>query len=442
MTDTQSKYSVRGACPGAGSSMVTGDGLLSRVRIPGGRLKASQLRVLAKLVDQWAQPVLELTGRGNIQIRGLAPNGDAQMTAALIEHKLAAAPAAAEAVRNVLSTPAADLDPTALIDPWPIAQALEQALLGDESFWALPGKFRIVVDGGGATGLAQQAADIRADAVATADGGIGYRLALAGNALTAHPLGNCRPDQVTAAVLALTRRFMQLSSPPSPRLADVLATAGIAAFRPVCGALTRLSVPANYPSLAILGAKPGWFGAALPFGQLTTDTAIQLATLAERKAKGELRITPWRQVLLPGAEANVAPTLQELGLITAYGDPRLSMNVCPGAPACLSGSTPTRDHALAWVDAVPELFDGERVIHVSGCGKGCARPMASPLTLTARNGRYDLILNDRADPQREENCALRGLTFEEVVPALRMLAATLKQQRRPGESLTQVIERL
>lgn len=424
--------------------METGDGLLSRVRIAGGRLQSHQLKMLASLAERWALPVLELTSRGNLQIRGLDAHGDAQVTAALIESKLAATPAAAEAVRNVLSTPAADLDANAVADPWPIARELDQALLCDTTLWSLPSKFRIVLDGGGVTSIAQQTADIRADAVVSAQG-IRYRLALAGSAQSAQVLGDCPSEQLGALMLALVRCFMQLNHQlPQPvhRLADLLAVTGIEPFQHACGPLEHVSNLAKQSSSAALGAQPGWFGVAVPFGQLTTEAALKLAALVEQRGNGQLRITPRRQILLPEAGLEVASVLGALGLITTDGDPRLSVTACPGAPACRSGSTATRNDALVWARALPQLFDGELNVHVSGCGKGCARPRASPLTLVARNGHYDLILNDRADPLDENNRLLVSMMPAMVLQKLERLSESLIQQRRAGEQLRQVIERL
>jgi precorrin-3B synthase len=435
----------RGACPAAGSAMASGDGLLSRVRLLGGRLPAGELEALADLVDQWALPTLELTNRGNLQVRGLDHAGDAQFTAALVERGLAAAPAAAEASRNVLCTPAADLDPSALADPWSVACALDTALASDPALWSLPAKFRLLVNGGGVTGLHQQTADIRADAVRTRTG-LHYRLALAGSSDAAQVIGLCQPSETAAAMLALARFFLQQSRElpePATRLADVLNRIGCAPFQDLLGALPEAPpapVPESLPT--VLGAQPGWFGASVPFGALTTAAARTLAQLAREAGNGELRVTPWRQVLLPHAGPAVAGPLQALGLITQYEDPRLSVVACPGAPACQSGSTPVRDDALAWAMALPQLFDGQLVVHVSGCGKGCARPSASPLTLTARDGRYDLILNDRADPVQTDNRLLNGLTPARVLPQLQRLAEGLQQRRRAGESLSSVIERL
>lgn len=434
----------RGACPGAGSAMATGDGLLTRMRLPGGRLSAQHLQLITALADRWGQSFLELTSRGNIQIRGLSPDGDAEVTQALRDNLLAATPAAAESTRNVLSTPAADIDTSALADPWPIAQALERALLADSALWALPGKFRFVIDGGGATTLASQSADIRADAVSTPHGTV-YRLALAGTATSAHALGECPSEQVAAKLLALAHCALELNArlvTPAFNIGGLIAKTGLSPFEHACAPLTPPSPPCTQHRFGIVGAQPGWIGAAVPLGQLATEAAYELAELALREGNGELRFTPWRQVLLPQAKADIAPVLQQLGLITAEGDPRLSLTACPGAPACQSGTTATRSDGLAWAKALPELFDGELAVHISGCPKGCARPQASPLTLTARDGHYDLIINDQADPLREANHLIRNLATTAVLPALRRLSDELLRRRRTGEKLEQVLARM
>ena len=53
------------------------DGLLARVRLPGGLVSAAQLRVLAALADGLGDGRAELTSHGNVQLRALGP-GDAQ----------------------------------------------------------------------------------------------------------------------------------------------------------------------------------------------------------------------------------------------------------------------------------------------------------------------------------------------------------------------------
>jgi precorrin-3B synthase len=61
-------------------------------------------------------------------------------------------------------------------------------------------------------------------------------------------------------------------------------------------------------------------------------------------------------------------------------------------------------------------------LHVSGCAKGCARQAATPFTLVAHAGRYDLVVDGAAfdagtnDANRLDVAAARE-TFEAMVRA-------------------------
>ena len=59
------------ACPGALQVHPAADGALARVRLPGGMITAPQLEALAARRRTSASPAMELTSRGNIQIRGI-----------------------------------------------------------------------------------------------------------------------------------------------------------------------------------------------------------------------------------------------------------------------------------------------------------------------------------------------------------------------------------
>src|SRR5690606_22062180 len=60
------------ACPGALQVHEAADGPLARVRLPGGLIRADQLRVLADCAATLGNGVIELTSRGNVQVRGLS----------------------------------------------------------------------------------------------------------------------------------------------------------------------------------------------------------------------------------------------------------------------------------------------------------------------------------------------------------------------------------
>src|SRR6201985_3126487 len=59
------------ACPGALQVHQAADGALVRVRLPGGMISAAQLTALAHASTEFGSATLELTGRGNVQLRAV-----------------------------------------------------------------------------------------------------------------------------------------------------------------------------------------------------------------------------------------------------------------------------------------------------------------------------------------------------------------------------------
>ncbi len=119
----------------------------------------------------------------------------------------------------------------------------------------------------------------------------------------------------------------------------------------------------------------------------------------------------------PVAAATLLAEAAKLHLITGARDPRLAMDVCPGAPACRNASTETRRDAQHLVDALQESLAAFPSLHISGCEKGCARRGAAALTLVGRNGRYDIVRDD--DPSGP--VAVAGIAPREIAGAIASL---------------------
>jgi hypothetical protein len=96
-------------CPGALRLAEAADGYLARVRLPGGFVTGEQLRVLAGLATELGDGRIELTSRGNVQLRALAMDAAEPLTAALARAGLLPS-LAHDRVRNVLASPLAGLD--------------------------------------------------------------------------------------------------------------------------------------------------------------------------------------------------------------------------------------------------------------------------------------------------------------------------------------------
>ena len=275
---------VRGWCPGLHDPMQSGDGWLARVRPPFGRLSVDQAVALDGLASSCGNGIIEITSRGNLQVRGL--HAHARLVDGVCAAGLGQRDPVLERRRRAMAAPFADEQ---LVD-W-----VEQALMGCAAVDALPAKFVVRVDGG-AVPIADVPADVgvsrERDEIRVVNGGRAGRAAPG-------PIGRLR--EIDAVAVA-------------PR-----------------------------------------------FGQFESG---DLAALA-RRAGAELRITPFRSVIVAGAAEDFAAGL---GMITDGADPRRRVVACVGAPRCSSGVGPARDVAERYLSLLPSVG----LLHVSGCEKRCA----------------------------------------------------------------------
>src|SRR5210317_637090 len=96
---------VKGWCPGAHRPMMSGDGLIVRVRPKMSRLSAVEADTLAGLSLRFGNGFIDLTLRGNLQVRGIAEPDHAALLDALLGAGLLDATPELEAKRNILVTP-------------------------------------------------------------------------------------------------------------------------------------------------------------------------------------------------------------------------------------------------------------------------------------------------------------------------------------------------
>jgi len=357
---------VYGWCPGALRPMMSGDGLVVRIRAPLGRLSVEQAQAVAELSERYGNGILDVSARANLQLRGVTVDQHPALITALQDLGLVDNDAAIEARRNVLVAPFWSAGDETHI----LAQRLNSGLLQATDL-TLPGKFGFAVDTGPAPVLRDTAADIRIERngngfVLVADG------AETGQSVTL--------DSAADEALILARWFLAQGGAPNGhgRMRPLIARRGPP---PAHGAPLAAPAPQQHLIQTATGRLIG-----LEFGQIT---ATDFATLA---SYGPLRLTPWRMLLVETTD-NIVPLPS---LILDATDPRLQVSACTGAPGCLQALSSTR--ALAR-DLAPYVPPGSK-LHVSGCTKGCAHPGASPLTLTATApDTYHLIQGGTAADQ-------------------------------------------
>lgn len=367
-------FAIKGRCPGALQPMISGDGLIVRVRPPLGRLTAAQALGLAQLAQQYGNGLLELSTRANVQLRGVAAAEHAALLQALAALDLLDADARSERLRSIV------LDP--FWQPGDGLQAgalaLQQALASAPGLDGLPAKFGWAVGQPQRPALAAVSADVR---LWCADG---TRWWLQPDG-AADAIACPRLQDAIACALALARwcaaqaQARRAQGLHPGRMASLWSAAAPQPMALPAGCHWQASPVPPHTGANMApppGPQPGghWLLAA-PLGRIPAADLARLAqALQAQGGDAGLRTTPWRMVLAEGA-----PPADLGGWMADAHDPRLRVWACTGAPGCDQALAPTQALALQLAPLLPPAVQ----LHVSGCAKGCAHPQRADLTLCA-----------------------------------------------------------
>ncbi|MDT5267180.1 MAG: precorrin-3B synthase, partial [Mycobacterium sp.] len=313
-------------------------------------------------------PAMELTSRGNVQIRGITDPtalSDAVAAAGLLPSP------SHERVRNVVASPLTGRS-GGNADVRDLVRDLDAAIQASPALARLPGRFWFGVDDGrgDVSGLGADvgahllSADRAALLVAGVDTGV--RLSSV---------------DVVATLVAVAETFVEIrgSAWRTTELLDV---------EPLLTELTRSAAPgATWPP--VLRPPVGWIeqddrrvtlGAAVRLGVLEARTAEYLAAI-----EAALVITPWRSVLVCDLDEGVADValrvLAPLGLVFDADSPWLSVSACTGSPGCEHSAADVRSDAAA---AVADPADTHR--HFVGCERACGSPPVGQVLVATADG--------------------------------------------------------
>jgi ferredoxin-nitrite reductase len=405
---------VGDACPGLFYQTVAQDGFLTRIRRPGGRLDGAQAKYLATIAQRYGNGQIWLTNRSNVQLRLSQEALPVDVLARLQTLGLAAADASVDHLRNIMAGPTAGIDRSALIDVGPLVGAIDDYLSSHPELAALSAKFSIGLDGGEAVSIRDRRNDVWFVAAS-----VDRLRVYFGDDDTGIVVG---PDDVVEIVAAIGRIYLDVApqilgggtrrKSRKPRWREIVDYLG---FDRVIGLLSRrgaLSAPSNSATnrqSQNSASKPrsgvginrqaqsglSYVGIVVPLGRLESSQLTDLAQLAETHGNGELRLTPWQNIIIPNVTQPTAlqTDLTQLGYSTDPVHPAAALVACTGSPGCASSFTATQTDAMRISEYLMNKLDLPVNIHVSGCNKGCAQPYASDIALMGlESGNYDLYV--------------------------------------------------
>jgi ferredoxin-nitrite reductase len=452
------------------------DSFMVRVRVPGNVLRAHQLRALASIARELGGGFGDITTRGNIQIREIAPRSTIELLMRLSECGLSSQGAGADNVRNVTASPGAGFDPDELLDTRELARNMQFYLTQNRDLFGLPRKFNIAFDGAGRFSNVAATNDIAFTAtrlLADREAPVVFRVGLAG--ITGHlrfaedagiVVKPCDAVAVAGAMLRVFADHGDRTDRKKARLCYLIDRLGLAGFlektearlgRALERAPAELYLPRReVDKRAHLGIhaqlQQGLFyaGLSIPVGRLSAARMEELARLAERYSAGELRLTVWQNAILPNIAAEDVPALaaELAGLGFAPEGPGTDPQLvaCTGNTGCRFAASDTKGHALMLREALHAelVLDTPLNIHLTGCPHSCAQHFVADIGLlgaqvetaggTTVEGYHVYVGGGSENEQGLGRELVRNVPVDRLCALIVRLVREFLQTRDPGET--------
>ena len=400
---------------------------MMRLRISNGLTNAEQMHAIAAAGEEFGTPILDITTRQQIQIRGFDIDRLPEIWRRLEQVGLCSLQTGMDNIRNVIGCPVAGLTARELFDAAPVVHEFTNVFLKNKAFTNLPRKFNVGISActehcthGESQDLALTPALRKSDAGEAA----GFNVAVGGKMGS----GGCRiatpldvfvepgdAAALCAAIVSIFRDHGARGSRTRARLAFLVDEWGAAKFRTALEArIGRALRPAGRDARIghcadHLGVEkqrqPGLssVGLAVPVGRLTATQLHGIACLASRYGNGEVRLTTGQNVIVPNVPDDrvdallTEPLLHELPA-NPHGVLR-GLVACTGIDYCHFALIETKEIALRTARLLAERLPAERRVsmHWSGCPAGCGNHAAADVGLLGKNIRVGNELVDAVD---------------------------------------------
>jgi ferredoxin-nitrite reductase len=465
-------------CPGLFYATPAADGILSRVRMPGGIISSQQCRAIADIAEQYGGGYVDVTNRANLQVREIRTEINAEVLKYLQDMGLGSHNPVVDHIRNIMTSPTAGIDPVELIDTRPFVAGWDNYIVAHPALAELSAKFSVCFDGGGIIRVCDRLNDILFTAVLV-DNNVYFHLYLSVGDKRQPPSNTgilLSPEECLPVLAALTEVYLahahtNTTSKRKLRLLELLNTLGcenylqeVQQFLPFPLLWSEIKKDLTPPFFAKKGEefsnllqKEGkyqhigihpqrqqglfYIGVVLPLGRLESRQMRSLADLATKYGSGTLRLTPWQNLLLTDIPqqwvADIKNEIAFLGLDSSATNIKSALVACSGKKGCAASATDTKNHALSLAKYLETrvTLDYPVNIHFSGCEKSCAQHSKSDITLLgvsieADNGTvegYHVYVGDSKEKFGRK--LYQNVTFAELPALIEQMLCVYKMQR-------------
>ncbi|MDF6045673.1 nitrite/sulfite reductase [Streptomyces sp. JH14] len=380
-----------------------------RVRIDGGRLTTTQLRVIGEISQEYARGTADITDRQNIQLHWIRIEDVPAIWEKLEAVGLSTTEACGDCPRVIIGSPVAGIAADEIIDGTPAVDEIHDRYIGSKEFSNLPRKFKTAISGSPVQDVVHEINDIAFVGVVHPEHGPGFDVWVGGGLSTnprlAERLGAWVPlDEVPdiwAGVVGIFRDYGYRRLRTRARLKFLMADWGPAKFRQVLEDeyLKRPLIDGPAPEqpssrwrdhVGVHEQQDGRFyiGFAPRVGRVDGSTLAKIADLAAAHGSDRLRTTVEQKMLiLDVAQDQVESLVAGLEALDFQVKPspfRRGTMACTGIEFCKLAIVETKARGASLIDELERRlpdFDEPLTININGCPNACARIQTADIGL-------------------------------------------------------------
>ena len=360
----------RDSCPGITKFHYSSDGILIRIRLPGGLITAPKLYILSNITNKLGSSVMELTSRGNIQIRAVV---NIEAVIAYIKNISLLPSTTHDRSRNIVASPLSGRF-GGTIDTRSLITDLDTIIQVDFDISKLSSRFWFSIDDGSNNVLSS-----KSDVGVYVKNSKVYILILKGHDTKI----KFNYTNIINVIINTSKKFIKNQE----------KNCQITSLNYRLDFLKRLTNSRLFEINWLINKKPpvGWFeqrngkialGVALPLGLLHASVAQMFAI------KGySIIITPWHSIILcdlnPAVAYNFISKLESTEFILEETSYWLKVSSCTGIPRCSLSETDVRTDAIkilqsTLLKSLPKLVHN----HFVGCKRACGSPLLGEVLIT------------------------------------------------------------
>ncbi|MDT0611598.1 sulfite reductase SirA [Streptomyces lancefieldiae] len=391
-----------------------------RVRIDGGALTTTQLRVIGEISQEFARGTADITDRQNVQYHWIRIEDVPEIWNRLEAVGLSTVTACGDTPRVMIGSPVAGIAEDEIIDGTPALEEMKRRVLNNKAYSNLPRKFKTAISGSPVLDVVHEINDVAFVGVEHPEHGPGFDLWVGGGLSTNPKLGvrlgawvpiEDVPD-VYEGVISIFRDYGYRRLRNRARLKFLVADWGAEKFRQVLEdeylkrKLTDGPAPAEPTSrwrdhIGVHRQKDGryYVGFAPRVGRVDGTILTKVADLAEAHGSGRVRTTVEQKMIVldveEGQVESLVDSLEALDLTARPSTFRRGTMACTGIEFCKLAIVETKARGASLIDELerrlPE-FDEPLTINLNGCPNACARIQTADIGLKGQ-----LVLNSRGE---------------------------------------------